>query len=82
MYLRVAAAPPFLVLSFSILRHHLIALGIAVDILGCTGSVAERAATLHKVIQLAVELWRPVGDLFAFSAVMKALQLPQVREWR
>ncbi|XP_039193193.1 breast cancer anti-estrogen resistance protein 3 homolog [Crotalus tigris] len=67
-------------------RHHLIALGIAVDILGCTGSVAERAATLHKVIQLAVELWRPVGDLFALSAVMKALQLPQIsrleQTWR
>uniref|UniRef100_A0A670ZXN9 Breast cancer anti-estrogen resistance protein 3-like n=1 Tax=Pseudonaja textilis TaxID=8673 RepID=A0A670ZXN9_PSETE len=67
-------------------RHHLIALGIAVDILGCTGSVAERAATLHKIIQLAVELWRPVGDLFAFSAVMKALQLPQItrleQTWR
>ncbi|XP_063150451.1 SH2 domain-containing protein 3A [Candoia aspera] len=67
-------------------RHHLIALGIAVDILGCTGSVAERADTLHKVIQLAVELWRPVGDLFALSAVMKALQLPQIarleQTWR
>uniref|UniRef100_A0A8C7DZ43 SH2 domain containing 3A n=1 Tax=Naja naja TaxID=35670 RepID=A0A8C7DZ43_NAJNA len=67
-------------------RHQLIALGIAVDILGCTGSVAERAATLHKVIQLAVELWRPVGDLFALSAVMKALQLPQItrleQTWR
>ncbi|XP_007433591.1 breast cancer anti-estrogen resistance protein 3-like [Python bivittatus] len=67
-------------------RHHLIALGIAVDIVGCTGSVAERAATLHKVIQLALELWRPVGDLFALSAVMKALQLPQIarleQTWR
>ncbi|XP_070597671.1 breast cancer anti-estrogen resistance protein 3 homolog [Erythrolamprus reginae] len=67
-------------------RHHLIALGIAVDILGCTGSVAERGATLHKIIQLAVELWRPVGDLFGLSAVMKALQLPQItrleQTWR
>ncbi|KAF7240071.1 Breast cancer anti-estrogen resistance protein 3, partial [Varanus komodoensis] len=67
-------------------RHHLIALGIAVDILGCTGAVADRAATLHKVIQLAVELWRSAGDLFAFSAVMKALQLPQItrleQTWR
>lgn len=48
------------------------------DILGCTGMVAERAATLHKIIRLAVELWRSVGDLFALSAVMKGLQLPQV----
>nr|XP_056712432.1 SH2 domain-containing protein 3A [Euleptes europaea] len=67
-------------------RHHLIALGIAVDILGCTGAVAERAATLHKIIQLAEELWRSAGDLFAFSAVMKALQLPQIarldQTWR
>ncbi|XP_033029972.1 SH2 domain-containing protein 3A isoform X1 [Lacerta agilis] len=59
-------------------RHHLIALGIAVDILGCTGDAAERAATLHKIIQLAVELWKSAGDLFALSAVMKALQLPQI----
>ncbi|KAH0628767.1 hypothetical protein JD844_010265 [Phrynosoma platyrhinos] len=59
-------------------RHHLITLGIAVDILGCTGAVEERGATLDKIIQLAVELWRSAGDLFAFSAVMKALQLPQI----
>ncbi|XP_030052732.1 SH2 domain-containing protein 3A isoform X2 [Microcaecilia unicolor] len=59
-------------------RHHLIALGIVVDILGCTGTVAERAATLHKIIELALELKASVGDLFAFSAVMKALEFPQV----
>ncbi|XP_053150323.1 breast cancer anti-estrogen resistance protein 3 homolog isoform X2 [Hemicordylus capensis] len=67
-------------------RHHLLALGIAVDILGCTGAVAERAATLHKIIQLAVELWRSAGDLFALSAVMRGLQLPQItrleQTWR
>ncbi|XP_067416511.1 SH2 domain-containing protein 3A [Emydura macquarii macquarii] len=67
-------------------RHHLIALGIAVDILGCTGAVAERAATLHKIVQLAVELKGSVGDLFALSAVMKGLQLPQIarldQTWR
>ncbi|XP_015281106.1 PREDICTED: breast cancer anti-estrogen resistance protein 3-like [Gekko japonicus] len=67
-------------------RHHLIALGIAVDVLGCTGAVAERAAALQKIIQLAEELWRSAGDLFAFSAVMKALQLPQImrleQTWR
>lgn len=59
-------------------RHHLIALGIAVDILGCTGSVGQRSAVLHKVVQLAVELKDSMGDLFAFSAVMKALELPQI----
>lgn len=55
------------------------ALGIAVDILGCTGGVAERAGTLHKIVQLAAELKGSAGDLFALSAVMKGLQLPQVR---
>ncbi|KAM8946687.1 breast cancer anti-estrogen resistance protein 3 homolog [Pelodytes ibericus] len=59
-------------------RHHLLSLGVAVDILGCTGAVAERARTLHRIIQLAVELRDFAGDLFAFSAVMKALMLPQV----
>ncbi|KAE8574610.1 hypothetical protein XENTR_v10003502 [Xenopus tropicalis] len=59
-------------------RHHLLCLGVAVDILGCTGAVSERAHTLHRIIQLAVELRDHAGDLFAFSAVMKALTLPQV----
>ncbi|XP_069783428.1 breast cancer anti-estrogen resistance protein 3 homolog isoform X2 [Narcine bancroftii] len=59
-------------------RHHLIALGIAVDILGCTGSVGQRSAVLHKIVQVAVELKDSMGDLFALSAVMKALELPQI----
>ncbi|KAM4622440.1 breast cancer anti-estrogen resistance protein 3 homolog isoform 2-T2 [Discoglossus pictus] len=59
-------------------RHHLLSLGVAVDILGCTGAVSERANTLHRIIQLASELRDFAGDLFAFSAVMKALTLPQV----
>ncbi|XP_061089298.1 breast cancer anti-estrogen resistance protein 3 homolog isoform X3 [Conger conger] len=59
-------------------RHHLIALGVAVDILGCTGTVGQRATVLHKFIQLAQELRYTANDLFAFSAVMKALELPQV----
>ncbi|XP_053310078.1 breast cancer anti-estrogen resistance protein 3 homolog [Spea bombifrons] len=59
-------------------RHHLLCLGIAVDILGCTGAVTERAHTVHRIIQLAAELRDSAGDLFAFSAVMKALMLPQV----
>ncbi|KAM9296877.1 breast cancer anti-estrogen resistance protein 3 homolog [Gastrophryne carolinensis] len=59
-------------------RHHLLCLGVAVDILGCTGAVAERAHTLHRVIRLAAELKDFAGDLFGFSAVMKALTLPQV----
>ncbi|MEE6516457.1 hypothetical protein FKM82_025955 [Ascaphus truei] len=59
-------------------RHHVLSLGVAVDILGCTGAASERAHTLHRVIKLASELREFAGDLFAFSAVMKALTLPQV----
>ncbi|XP_072270341.1 breast cancer anti-estrogen resistance protein 3 homolog [Pyxicephalus adspersus] len=59
-------------------RHHLLSLGVAVDILGCTGAVTERARTLHRIIHLAIELKDFAGDLFGFSAVMKALTLPQV----
>ncbi|XP_028300386.1 breast cancer anti-estrogen resistance protein 3 isoform X2 [Gouania willdenowi] len=59
-------------------RHHLIALGVAVDILGCTGTVSQRAAVLHKVISLAQALKVHAHDLYSFSAVMKALEMPQV----
>ncbi|XP_062865486.1 breast cancer anti-estrogen resistance protein 3 homolog isoform X2 [Trichomycterus rosablanca] len=59
-------------------RHHLIALGVAVDVLGCTGTVNQRAVVLHKVIQLAQALRTAARDLYAFSAVMKALEMPQV----
>ncbi|XP_066516544.1 breast cancer anti-estrogen resistance protein 3 homolog [Hoplias malabaricus] len=59
-------------------RHHLIVLGIAVDVLGCTGSVNQRASVLHKVILLAQALRDTAHDLYAFSAIMKALELPQV----
>lgn len=54
------------------------AIGVAVDILGCTGSVEERATTLNRIILVALELKDSVGDLFAFTALMKALDLPQV----
>lgn len=54
------------------------AIGIAVDILGCTGSLEERVTTLNKIIQIAAEL-KELGDLFAFSSIMKALEMPQVR---
>ncbi|CAJ1061181.1 breast cancer anti-estrogen resistance protein 3 isoform X1 [Xyrichtys novacula] len=59
-------------------RHHTMAIGVAVDILGCTGSVEERASTLNRIILVAVELKDTVGDLFAFTALMKALDLPQI----
>ncbi|NXC50987.1 BCAR3 protein, partial [Penelope pileata] len=59
-------------------RHNTMAIGIAVDILGCTGSVEDRAATLNRIIQVAVELKDSLGDMYAFSAIMKALEMPQV----
>ncbi|XP_067296596.1 breast cancer anti-estrogen resistance protein 3 homolog isoform X2 [Pseudorasbora parva] len=59
-------------------RHHVLALGIAVDLLGCTGTLVQRATVLHRIIQLAQELRNTTQDLYAFSAVMKALELPQV----
>ncbi|XP_034543287.1 breast cancer anti-estrogen resistance protein 3 homolog isoform X1 [Notolabrus celidotus] len=59
-------------------RHHLIALGVAVDILGCTGTVSQRATVLHKLISLAQALKEHARDLYSFSAVMKALEMPQI----
>ncbi|XP_041790237.1 breast cancer anti-estrogen resistance protein 3 homolog isoform X2 [Chelmon rostratus] len=59
-------------------RHHLIALGVAVDILGCTGTVSQRATVLHKLILLAQALKEHTHNLYSFSAVMKALEMPQV----
>ncbi|XP_069823807.1 breast cancer anti-estrogen resistance protein 3 isoform X2 [Dendropsophus ebraccatus] len=58
-------------------RHTTMSIGIAVDILGCTGNLDERVATLNKIIQLAVEL-KDLGDFFAFTSVMKALDMPQI----
>ncbi|NXT92018.1 BCAR3 protein, partial [Anhinga rufa] len=59
-------------------RHNTMAIGIAVDILGCTGKIEDRVATLNRIIQVAVELKDSLGDLYAFSAIMKALEMPQV----
>lgn len=59
-------------------RHGTMAIGIAVDILGCTGTLEDRAATLNKIIQVAVELKDAMGDLYSFSAIMKALEMPQI----
>lgn len=48
------------------------------DILGCTGTVSQRAAVLHKLILLAQALKEHAHNLYSFSAVMKALEMPQV----
>ncbi|XP_069742558.1 SH2 domain-containing protein 3C-like isoform X3 [Narcine bancroftii] len=59
-------------------RFNTMSIMMAVDILGCTGSTEERAALLHKTIQLAAELKSNMGNMFGFAAVMKALELPQI----
>lgn len=59
-------------------RFHTMSIMIAVDILGCTGSTEERAALLHKTIQLAAELKSTMGNMFSFAAVMGALEMTQV----
>lgn len=59
-------------------RFYTMSIMVAVDLLGCTGSTEERAALLHKTIQLAAELKSSLGNMFGFAAVMRALELPQV----
>lgn len=69
---------PSNIFIFHVFRHHVIALGVAVDILGCTGTVSQRAAVLHKFISLAQALKEHAHNLYSFSAVMKGLEMPQV----
>ncbi|KAM4877922.1 SH2 domain-containing protein 3C isoform 2-T2 [Thomomys bottae] len=59
-------------------RFHTMSIMLAVDILGCTGSAEERAALLHKTIQLAAELRGTMGNMFSFAAVMGALDMAQI----
>ncbi|XP_030006383.1 SH2 domain-containing protein 3C isoform X2 [Sphaeramia orbicularis] len=59
-------------------RFYTMSIMMAVDLLGCTGSTEERAALLHKTIQLAAELKNNMGNMFGFAAVMRALELPQI----
>lgn len=59
-------------------RFYTMSIFMAVDLLGCTGSTEERAALLHKTIQLAAELKSNLGNMFGFAAVMKALEMPQI----
>ncbi|XP_077161393.1 SH2 domain-containing protein 3C isoform X2 [Paroedura picta] len=59
-------------------RFHTMSIMIAVDILGCTGSMEERASLLHKTIQLAAELKGTMGNMFSFAAVMNALEMTQI----
>ncbi|XP_041854822.1 SH2 domain-containing protein 3C-like isoform X2 [Melanotaenia boesemani] len=59
-------------------RFQTMATMLAVDVLGCTGTNEERAALLHKIIQIAAELKSTMGNMFGFAAVMRALELPQI----
>ncbi|CAK6976167.1 SH2 domain containing 3Cb isoform X1 [Scomber scombrus] len=59
-------------------RFQTMAIMLAVDVLGCTGTTEERASLLHKIIQIAAELKSNMGNMFGFAAVMRALELPQV----
>lgn len=54
------------------------AIMLAVDILGCTGTTEERASLVHKMIQIAAELKSNMGNMFGFAVVMRTLELPQV----
>ncbi|XP_012992404.3 SH2 domain containing 3Cb isoform X1 [Esox lucius] len=59
-------------------RFQTMSLMLAVDVLGCTGSAEERAALLHKAIEMAAELKNSLGNMFGFAAIMRALELPQI----
>ncbi|KAF1389631.1 hypothetical protein PFLUV_G00075470 [Perca fluviatilis] len=59
-------------------RFQTMAIMLAVDVLGCTGTTEERAGLLHKIIQIAAELKSTMGNMFGFAAFMRALELPQV----
>ncbi|KAK7934028.1 hypothetical protein WMY93_004924 [Mugilogobius chulae] len=58
-------------------RLETMAMSLAVQVLGCTGTLEERASLINKLIFTAQELRVSVGNLFGFGAVMRALQLPQ-----
>nr|XP_055056667.1 SH2 domain containing 3Cb isoform X3 [Misgurnus anguillicaudatus] len=59
-------------------RFHTMSIMLAVQVLGCTGSVDERAALLHKIISLAYELQSNMRNMFGFAVAMKCLEFPQI----
>ncbi|KAA8592429.1 hypothetical protein FQN60_017884 [Etheostoma spectabile] len=51
------------------------AIMLAVDVLGCTGTTEERAGLLHKIIQIAAELralWATCSDLLPYESARAA----------
>uniref|UniRef100_A0A4W4HFP6 SH2 domain containing 3Cb n=1 Tax=Electrophorus electricus TaxID=8005 RepID=A0A4W4HFP6_ELEEL len=59
-------------------RFHTMSIMLAVEMLGCTGSVDERGALLHRAISLAFELKSNLANMYGFAAVMRVLELPQI----
>jgi SH2 domain-containing protein 3C len=59
-------------------RTQCLKLLVAVTILTCPTD-EERAETLNKWIQIAVDTKTAAGNLFGFSAIMLGLCMPQVR---
>ncbi|XP_060764922.1 SH2 domain-containing protein 3C isoform X2 [Neoarius graeffei] len=59
-------------------RFYTMSIMMAVDLLGCTGNMEERATLLYKTIQLAAELKSTMGNMYGFAAIMRALELPQI----
>ncbi|KAL4656063.1 breast cancer anti-estrogen resistance protein 3-like [Arapaima gigas] len=60
-------------------RHSTMAFWVAVSILACTGHPEERAEALNRFLLIAQELKDTVGDLFAFSAILKGVEMLQIR---
>lgn len=75
--IQTSPLPPTLALRLH--RHEALVLAGALAVLGCTGSLEERAAALRGLVELALAL-RPgaAGDLPGLAAVMGALLMPQV----
>uniref|UniRef100_A0A8C4NAY3 SH2 domain-containing protein 3C n=1 Tax=Eptatretus burgeri TaxID=7764 RepID=A0A8C4NAY3_EPTBU len=61
-------------------RFCLLSIGLAVDVLGCTGSVKERADLMQRYVCTACTLWKPIGDLYGFAALMVGLEMTQVAQ--
>ena len=62
-------------------RTQCLKLLVAVTILTCPND-DERAETLNKWIQIAVDAKTAAGNLFAFSSIMLGLCMPQVSFWQ
>lgn len=60
-------------------RTQCLKLLVAVTILTCPTD-EERAETLNKWIQIAVDVKTAAGNLFGFSAIMLGLSMPQVKK--